>query len=250
MTVKIEETFDRFSQLTEAICYWLGFQTNIGRKQFIHEASLRYPIADAVTKDNYAVNQIKLESVHPLFKGKRVDLAIFEDISKESSLKEMYEFKIAKYTSEKGDEHQRVFNDVVRLAYYNLVSKKECYFLMCGSFEDFKQYFVGDNNKPSSDDGAVKLNQRNQKAISWRPKGIYQDWFKFEQKKDTEISFKSNDPDWGLPKFKSTYSLNDKLKDKSFFNPNEITIKTTCMAISPYRDERTHAAGIWKIEMK
>lgn len=118
MAVSIEDTIDRFTELTEAVCYWLGYQTNIGRKQFIHEASLRYPIADAITKDSISINQVKLENVHPLFKGKRVDLSIFDDISDESTLSEMHEFKIAKYTPENGDEHQRVFNDIVRLGFF------------------------------------------------------------------------------------------------------------------------------------
>lgn len=252
MAVSINDTYDRFTELTEAICYWLGYQTNIGRKQFIHEASLRYPIADAITKDSIAINQVKLESVHPLFKGKRVDLTIFQDISDEETLTEMHEFKIAKYTSEKGDEHQRVFNDIVRLGYYNLVSGKECYFLMCGSFDDFRQHFVGDKPMPvTSKDGTISINQRNTKVIEWKPNGIYKDWFMFEQKKDIEITFDNTDTDFGLHKFKSNYNLSDKLKDTDtdFYNSNEITLKTTCMSITSFGSQRTHAAGIWKIEM-
>ena len=251
MAVLIDDTYDRFTELTEAICYWLGYQTNIGRKSFIHEASLRYPIADAITKDSIAINQVKLESLHPLFKGKRIDLAIFTNISDESTLTELHEFKIAKYTSEKGDEHQRVFNDIVRLGYYNIVSKKECYFLMCGSFDDFRQHFVGDKPLPlTADDGTITISPRNTKIINWKPNGIYKDWFKFEQKTHTEIKFDNTDKDFGLSKFKSSYVLNDKLKNTDFYNSDSIILKTTCMAITPFGSQRTHAAGIWKIEMK
>jgi hypothetical protein len=91
----IENAFNRFNELSEAICYWLGFQTSIGRKPFIHEASLRYPIADALTKSEISISQIKLEFVHPLFKGKRVDLTIFKNGS-DVDINEMFEFKIAK----------------------------------------------------------------------------------------------------------------------------------------------------------
>lgn len=251
MAVSIDDTFDRFSELTEAVCYWLGYQSNIGRKQFIHEASLRYPIADAITKDSISINQVKLESVHPLFKGKRVDLSIFDDISNESTLSEMHEFKIAKYTPENGDEHQRVFNDIVRLGYFNHVTGKDCYFLMCGSFDNFRQHFVGDKPMPvTSADGTVEIKFRNKGITKWQPKGIYKDWFLFEPKKDTEITFDDTNADFGLSKFKSSYKLNENLKETDFFETDKITLKTTCMSITPFDSQKTHVAGIWKIEMK
>jgi hypothetical protein len=71
---------------------------------------------------------------HNLFKSKRIDLVIFSEDVKEpetekndEKLAEVYEFKIAKNetSKDKSDEHQRVFDDVVRLAYYIFLLAKK-----------------------------------------------------------------------------------------------------------------------------
>jgi len=136
MTNKVID--ERFAAIIDAVCYWLGYQLKIGRSQLIHEASLRYPIADTITSKGTAINRVVLEQLHPIFKSKKIDLVIYEESIKEpktekddSNLKEVFEFKLAKIgTSEfESEEHQRVFDDVIRLAYYHLWSKKDCYFL-------------------------------------------------------------------------------------------------------------------------
>lgn len=129
---------EKFNAIVEAVCYWLGYQFKIGREQLIHEASLRYPIADTITAKGKAINRIILEKLHPIFKKRYIDLVIYDETVKEpeteiddTKLNEVYEFKLAKNATSKEhqEEHQRVFDDIVRLAYYHLWSKKECYFL-------------------------------------------------------------------------------------------------------------------------
>lgn len=122
---------------------------------------------------------------------------------------------------------------------------------MCGSFDNFRQHFVGDKPMPTtSDDGTVEIKFRNIGITKWQPSGIYKDWFLFEQKKDIEITFDDTNPGFGLSKFKSSYNLNDNLKKTDFYNSSKITLKTTCMSITPFDSQKTHVAGIWKIEMK
>jgi hypothetical protein len=243
---------DRYSLLIEAVCYWLGFQVKIGREKLIHEASLRYPIADALTSENTAISQIKLEESHPLFKSKRIDLAILEKNKTIIFIKEVFEFKIAKYTTPESDEHQRVFDDVVRLAYYNMVDGKDCYFLMCGDYESFKTNFIGDKNEPQIVDDIVVYPDTDNQKRAWNSKGLYNDWFMFSKGKSIEQKFSinnlTNKSEWGLGSFKSRYELRDNVTSKGFYTPNSITIITECMAISPYGDDKTHAAGIWKIK--
>jgi hypothetical protein len=151
---------EKFNAIVEAVCYWLGYQFKIGRDQLIHEASLRYPIADTITAKGIAINRIILEKLHPIFEKKYIDLVIFDDTFKEpateiddTKLEEVYEFKLAKSATSKKhkEEHQRVFDDIVRLAYYNLWGDKDCYFLMCGKYEDFKTYFVGQKSELKKD---------------------------------------------------------------------------------------------------
>ena len=108
---------DLFLRINEAICYWLGFQVQIGRSSLIHEASLRYPIADAITSGPIGINQIQLEFLHPHFLRKRLDIVVLQDQS-DNQLEMAFELKLAKATTSRPyqDEHQRVFNDIMRLA--------------------------------------------------------------------------------------------------------------------------------------
>jgi len=245
---------DRYTLLIDAVCYWLGFQVKIGREKLIHEASLRYPIADALTSENTAISQIKLEEKHPLFKSKRIDLVINEKSSTDNSIKEVYEFKIAKYTTKESDEHQRVFDDVIRLAYYHMVEGKDCYFLMCGSYESFKIDFIGDKNTPTFVDGKVVYTDKKDSIRGWLSKGLYTDWFEFSKGKSKEKTFTiediNNKKEWGLSSFKSRYELRETITSKDFFTSNSVTIETESMAITPYGVDRTYAAGIWRIKAK
>lgn len=254
---------DKLNAIVEAVCYWLGYQFKIGRKQLIHEASLRYPVADTITAKGIEINRIILEKPHPIFKKRYIDLVIFDETVKEptmekddKNLKEVYEFKIAKSETSKEfkEEHQRVFDDIIRLAYYHLWSNKECYFLMCGEYEDFKTYFVGQKrelikiNKKLIVTATTKTAQQqsNQEKI-WQPKGIYEEWFGFQMEEEKTIAFNTDNKKFGLKPFQSNYKLKT---DKIHKYADTLIIKTKCVAITPSGLEniKTHAAGIWKIE--
>jgi len=253
----IDERFERFNAIVNAVCYWLGYQFKIGREKLIHEASLRYPIADTITASGIAINRIVLEKLHPIFKRKLIDLVILDEQietpkeeSDDTNLKEVYEFKLAKSGTSKeyGIEHQRVFDDVVRLAYYHLWSKKDCYFLMCGKYDEFKSFFVSQKKtiKKENNRNIVPLQQKGT-LEEWQPEGLYKNWFGFKIKEEKEIEFSVTDhKSWGLNSFKENYQTNNSNCKVS----DTIKVKTKCLAITPYGLEnvRTHAAGIWKIE--
>lgn len=261
--MKSRKIDERAAALVDSISYWLGYQYKIGREKLIHEASLRYPIADTLSSKEIRINQIVLEKLHPIFKSKRIDLVVFnEDVSAsdfendDSRLNEVYEFKLVRaQTAEKEkEEHQRVFDDVVRLAYYNLWRKKDCYFLMCGKYDDFKVYFVGEKAKIDVESGrnivSVKHPSSSESSTipiveAWQSSGIYKDWFSFDVNGEKRIVFDKK-IEWGLKSFQNNYKIRENLQVQ--FNP-EIEVKTTCLAITPNKLlNRTHAAGIWKIE--
>jgi len=256
---------EKFAAIIDSACYWLGYQLKIGREQLIHEASLRYPLADSITANGTAIQRIVLEQLHPLFKSKKIDLVIYDKTVKQpeaekddQNLNEVFELKLAKSETGKvhGDEHQRVFDDVVRLAYYNKWGKKQCYFMMCGTYENFKSYFVGEQNVITT---RGKKNFVSQKTIKtplipgqvieeWTPDGPYKDWFSFVLGEPQTIIFDDKDPDWGLSQFQKKYKVRD---EKMHVFSSSINIQTTCMAISSVGDKnKTHAAGIWRIESK
>ena len=251
------ETYNRFTTLIDAVCYWLGYQVKIGREKLIHEASLRYPIADAITSGNVAINQINLEKSHPLFKEKRIDLVVFEKDKVDNLPKEIYEFKIAKYTTKGSVEYQRVFDDIVRLAYYNMVTHNECYFLMCGTYDNFRHHFVGDKITPTNIKGITTIPVKKDQIGGWNSSGIYEEWFAFstdiesnEKEKTFEIKDKNAEKEWGLKIFKNNYEVRDNYKSHGFYDSDKIKIKTICLAITAFATDKTHAAGLWKIESK
>jgi len=259
---------EKFASIIDAVCYWLGYQLKIGREQLIHEASLRYPIADAITAQGTSINRVVLEKLHPLFESKKIDLVIFDKSVKvpeaetdDAKLKEVFEFKLSKSDTAKfrSLEHQRVFDDVVRLAYYNMWGKKDCYFLMCGKYEDFKTFFVGQQSSITKSAGKNKVATRQARTQNmldssfsngWEPGGLYKEWFDFTIGKSKTIKFEidkiNNGDKWGLRTFQNNYQPRDENAHKF---SNTIEVKTTCLAItSPGEINRTHAAGIWKIE--
>ncbi|MEI6766362.1 MAG: hypothetical protein WCM76_12025 [Bacteroidota bacterium] len=264
---------ERLNAIVDAVCYWLGYQFKIGRDQLIHEASLRYPIADTITAKGIAINRVILEKLHPIFKKKYIDLVIFDETVKEPAtekddkkLKEVYEFKVAKNDTSKEykDEHQRVFNDINRLAYYHLWSNKDCYFLMCGKYEDFKTYFVGQKSEIKKEKNKLiapvrkittvqqghaltNTEQPDQEKV-WKPEGTYKDWFGFQIEEVKEIEFnKTDNTKFGLKPFQANYKVR---KTQTHKYSETLKIKTKCVAITPSGLEniKTHAAGIWKIE--
>lgn len=254
---------EKFASIIDAVCYWLGYQLKIGREQLIHEASLRYPIADSITSKGIAMHRIVLEKLHPIFKSKKIDLVIYDETvnlpeteKDDSRLIEVFELKLAKSKTAEmySDEHQRVFDDVVRLAYYNMWGKKECYFLMCGTFENFKTYFVGQKSEVKFDGKKNVVAQKHSKKIAnsellvteeWQPDGLYKDWFGFKIGESKTIKFDSTSEKFGLKPFQKNYEpreIKNKFKET-------IEIKTTCVALSSVGETmKTHAAGIWKIE--
>jgi hypothetical protein len=259
---KIARSNDYFLTIVDAICYWLGYQKKIGRKHLLHEASLRYPIADFITSKGISIERVILEYLHPIYKGRKIDLVILSEVDKENSfksenIKEVFEFKLVNSNTgkEHNEEHQRVLDDLLRLAKLNCILNKDCYFLMCGEFDFFKRFFVGQVSDVNNDEGkhklqlkTFKLNKHSEKAKNWISEGIYKDWFAFyfNGEKIVEISTKDHSK-WGLVEFIKNYKIRDEfLNEKS----ESIKFKTICVGITPLSLEksRTHAAGIWKIE--
>ena len=268
-----EPNNEKFNSIVEAVCYWLGYQFKIGRDQLVHEASLRYPIADTITAKGIAINRIVLEKLHPIFKKKYIDLVIFDQTVVEPEtekddmkLKEAYEFKLAKSDTSKKfkAEHQRVCNDIIRLAYYHLWNDKDCYFLMCGKYEEFKTYFVGQKSEPIKKDKKLFAPVRQQstkhqttdqtnieqidKEQIWEPEGIYKEWFSFKINEEKKIEFNiSDNKKFGLKPFQTNYKVR---KPKKYKYKDTFIVKTKCVALTPsgLENVKTHAAGIWKIE--
>lgn len=266
-----------FEAIREAICFWLGYQFKIGRERLIHEASLRYPIADTITAEGTKIANIQLEKGHPCFTDRSVDVFVFDkdviDITNNNfinSIVGIFELKIVKKGTgtEYSQENQRVIDDILRLAYFNQYTGKRAYFLICGEYQDFKNYFVGQkdliqkdkNNKIVVEERSSDKNDNN----GWNGKNsLYNNYFDFNysfnppsepklytfrrnsiSKSDSKEEIKKKH--FGINSFQDRYEI----KDNVIIWKDSITIKTTCISITPFESIsfRTHACGIWQIE--
>lgn len=82
----------------------------------------------------------------------------------------------------------------------------------------------------------------------WIASGIYSKWFGFTLYEEKEITFDlEGTNDWGLKTFQETYKIR---QETNISWTSLIHVKSTCLAITPagLGKDRTHAAGIWKIE--
>jgi hypothetical protein len=263
-----------FLSLNEAICYWLGYQFRIGRQNLMHEASLRYPIADSLTSMGFPINKIVLEKQHPFFIQRYVDVTItkkqfdlIDDLEFAIETDSIFELKLSSEKTGKKNqvEHQRVLNDILRLAYFNLWSKKNAYFVMCGQYGDFKNYFIGQlDEQPKDFNQVIKLNEKSRENIysnqnEWNSeKSIYKDIFNFgiqrlnnsKKKESKSYTFTKTQNNSSEPKFGFETFISDYKKRTNYDYGNGIKIKTTCLSITPFEliPSRTHACGIWKIE--
>lgn len=274
---------DNFKSICEAVCYWLGYQFSIGRERLIHEASLRYPIADAITSSDISIDKIQLERGHPYFDDKRVDIFVCNKKVKNievESIDSIFELKLSKQStgSKFSNEHQRVVDDILRLAYFNLMSKKDAYFLICGPYKDFKNYFIGDmDEQPTDTSQDIIIKEQQGKAVNqkvteaslkpWRTdNSLYKYYFDFvyidpettsEPIIPKEYTFEKqaeNSNDDAKTKKQKMFGLksfqDDYIPKQNLAFQEKLKIKTTCMAITPFesKSNRTHACGIWKIE--
>ena len=273
---------DKFKSVCEAICYWLGYQYSIGRERLIHEASLRYPIADAITSNGTSIDKIQLEKGHPCFEDKVVDIFVCNKNVKSieiDSIESIFELKLSKQDTGNvsGKERQRIVDDILRLAYFNLKYQKDAFFLICGTYKDFKNYFVGDKATQMRDANQNiqvgmrqgKDSKNNQTIVAsdkWNiENSLYKDYFYFDyidtilsgqspKKKVYTFEILDKDPstnEFGLKSFQKSYkSKKNKLDQEIVIFKEKLKIKTTCVAITPFESKpnRTHACGIWRIE--
>lgn len=141
-------------RLTSAISDWMNYQQTICRSiNLLHEASFRYPIAEYLERN--VLTAATLEKQHPLFK-KPMDFQ-WEIEGKKYFLECKYAKK--NYTNGK-QEMQRYFNDICRLYYCISDSQnEECYLLVCGKDDAFKQCFFKDE-VPEGDYDDSNINKK------------------------------------------------------------------------------------------
>jgi hypothetical protein len=217
------------SNIGGTIEHWLSFQEKIGRSFMINEDALKYPLADyLVNATSDDISAIELEKQHPNFSTRHVDLTISDKTN--NTIKNVFEFKLAKSDTRKASEKQRIFNDLIRLHLAKQVSSDKCFFIIAGKANNFKQDF---QNYPNTG------NSR-----------FYQKWFSFKKGKNTSFSVAGEtDSDYKTiyDKFISDYSSNYSSQIGNTLQlPLQIT--TTCEFVTVFKATLIpYMAGIWSI---
>jgi hypothetical protein len=234
--------YEAAKALVNSICYWLSHNEAIGRNGMLHEASIRYPFADALTSLTYKAEQVLLEETHPFYIQRSIDL-ITVDNPKSRNLSNAFEFKLATHLSKDKSEKIRFFNDLMRLHAMSKHNNVNGYFIVVGKYNFFNSNFRRILTPQEA------LNTRLKKSL---PRGFYTNWFGFA--KDKGKRFKV------LNETNLTYSevYNDfyngqtpyRIQNGAPINPTlPTTISTKCMYITPMSPEfhTPWVGGIWKV---
>lgn len=155
------------------------------------------------------------------------------------------ELKYASYYTSTNKEKQRIFNDLMRLAFYSGEEDKYCYFIMCGSYDDFIHKFVFEPDDENKVNARKKSNKDINNKCTKQYNRIYSKWFSFDlEKPGKDISRKSKISKDYIDCYNSNY---DKMRVTH--------IATELISIIPYNikekgDEvmNPSAVAIWRVK--
>lgn len=265
--VATSDEYQYHRRLLNSVCQWLSYQVIIGRKNLIHEASIRYPMVDALTSVHHAATSIVLECDHPAIAGKKIDVGVrvvdpckdqvvdlMVPLDKSMHFDEYYELKLAREDSRlvSSGEPQRILNDVLRMAFLHHTLMCPCYVMICGTKSDFRWNIV----EQHAPDKRVQLATQTQTKSSknadldikeWVPRGLYRNLFSYVAGgKKCPILYANQRRKWGLWEY---YTRHLKIDKPLSSMPYKLNIETECMAITTPGRDGDYAGAIWRVKM-
>ena len=242
------------NQMATAIMWWLSYTSAVGRNYVLSEGAIKFPLSEYLETSN--IENLILEYGHPKLSRKRIDL-FYQEKQKDSTTENFaFEFKYIKNGSTRTpDEKQRVFNDLMRLHYFNQ-DKQKGYFLICGGQNDFVSDFQRIKSTPKKVNGKLILDTTTKDTEPDKivAQGFYTHWFSFDNKnKDVEIDLTTLDDDYKdiYALFFSEYAEPYKTKVKADI-PKPDKIKTRLVFLSgdieqPTKLFQPSKIGIWEV---
>lgn len=241
------------NQMATTIMWWLSYTSAVGRNYVLSEGAIKFPLSEYLETSN--IEELILEYGHPKLSRKKLDL-FYQQKQKDLTVENFaFEFKYVKNGwTRTPDEKQRIFNDLMRLHYFNNDNQKG-YFLICGSQNDFVSDFQRIKKIPKKVDGKLILDTTTKgnepdKIIA---DGFYTRWFSFDNKdRDRVINLKTDDEyteiydlfftEYAEPyntKVKTEIPRPDKIKTRLEFLSGDIEQPTKLF--QPYK------IGIWQV---
>ncbi len=211
--------------MATAVMWWLSYTSAVGRNYVLSEGAIKFPLSEYLETSN--IEELILEYGHPKLSRKRIDL-FYQEKQKDLTTENFaFEFKYVKNGSTRTlDEKQRIFNDLMRLHYFNQ-EKQKGYFLICGGQNDFVSDFQRIKPTPQKVNGKLTFDttingSEPDKIVA---EGFYTRWFSFDNKdKDREIDLTTQEVE-----YKGIYDL--------FFSEYAEPYKTKVNADMPRPDK-------------
>lgn len=190
------------NQMATAVMWWLSYTSAVGRDYVLSEGAIKFPLSEYLETSN--IEKLILEYGHPQLSRKRIDL-FYQEKQKDATFENYaFEFKYIKNGSTRTpDEKQRIFNDLMRLHFFN-EQKQKGYFLICGSQNDFVKDFQRIKPKPQKVNGKTIFDTttKGNEQENIVAEGFYTRWFSFDIKdKEKEIDLTTQD------EYKEIYDL-------------------------------------------
>ena len=235
---------------SQCIYNWLEYLSKASENsKLIAESSLKYPFIESL--ERHSINNVHLEFLHPLFKGKRIDAYIgnVQDINKtDESLPQMIfiEFKFVRGDTLSKKEQERYFNDIMRLKYLKQRHHTaECFLLVCGESISFYNAFI--YNPKIKADKKIKENKKGVKRNKY--KSIYNEWLSFNAKiRKKNINTTKRKYNNFISSFKEEY-LSLKRENVQFEIEEKPKIITELKLLLPTSKsiDNSYSLGLWEI---
>lgn len=221
------------NELARCIYHWLNYKDSTCKTSLLAESSIRYPLAEFLERKLSA--NVVLEENHPLFKKRRFDFSYDHKLNGKKR-KGFIEIKVVRKNTKEESEIQRIFNDLMRLAYCSTSNYN--YFILCGKTTDFNCFFKNELTKTSSIDEILRRTPSEHQSAS----GIYSNWFAFER--GCEKSFKPS----AFPQhevFYRKYCWRENVEQH-----NLSSIKTTLIESLPrgFETNKSQCVYVWRVK--
>lgn len=151
--------------MMQAIHYWLNYSCKVSKVDLLVESSIRFPLMEYIERYLNA-NKCYLERKYEDFLSEDIfNTTKSADIMWEKNeIEYILELKYLSKDTNKEQERQRFFNDLVRLSLALKLKKdkeRRCYFLICGDAVHFGEQMCGSIKQENGDNGGNLLENKD-----------------------------------------------------------------------------------------
>lgn len=227
---------------------WLEYLGKVSQNsRLIAESALKYPFVEYL--ERHGIKNIHIETGHPLFKRKQMDLYIGK-ISDNNIANILYnpsiyvEFKYVRGDVDTRNEKQRYLDDLLRLSCFKRYNKSaSCYFIVYGETLLFKGQFQNSLCAPSQKAMETSKEIKRTKQKGWFSKLL--SFNRVHQEKSETLS--KNKYKEYIASFHEDYI--EHMRDGvSSIDCSNLQLTTRLLLLSSSRSlDSTYSVGVWEV---